>query len=74
VAGLEALENEAKILQSLNSRHIIRCLGRDLLSGGHKLNVFMEYMAGGSLSDVAENFGGVLEEEVIQLYERFFWV
>jgi serine/threonine protein kinase len=70
VAGLEALENEAKILLSLNSRHIIWCLGRDLSSSEHKLNVVMEYMAGGSLSDVAENFGGVLEEEVIQLYAR----
>lgn len=70
VAGLEALKNEAKILQSLNSQYIIRCLGHNLSSGGHKLNVFMEYMAGGSLSDVAEKFGGVLEEEVIQLYAR----
>jgi len=69
-AGINALENEASILQSLNSQYIIRCLGQDLSSGGHKLNVFMEYMAGGSLSDVAEKFGGVLEEEVIQLYAR----
>lgn len=72
-AGLKALENEAKILQSLNSQHVVHCIGRDTLSGsngGHKLNVFMEYMAGGSLSDVAEKFGGVLEEEVIRLYTR----
>lgn len=72
-AGLEALENEAKILQSLNSQYVVRCIGKELLSGSngeHKLNVFMEYMSGGSLSDVAEKFGGMLEEEVIQLYTR----
>ncbi|KAG7976771.1 hypothetical protein I3843_06G167100 [Carya illinoinensis] len=72
-ARLEALENEARILQSLNSRYIVRCIGMDFTSGsngGHKLNVFMEYMAGGSLSDVAEKFGGVLEERVIKLYTR----
>ncbi|KAF5444421.1 hypothetical protein F2P56_036899 [Juglans regia] len=39
-------------------------------NGGHKLNVFMEYMVGGSLSDVAEKFCGVLEEKVIKLYTR----
>jgi serine/threonine protein kinase len=72
-AGLQALQNEAKILESLNSRYVVRCIGRDMLigsNGEHKLNVFMEYMAGGSLSDVAEKFGGVLEEEVIRLYTR----
>lgn len=39
-AGLEALENETKILQSLNSRYIVRRMGMDFKSGsngGHKL-------------------------------------
>lgn len=30
----------------------------------------MEYMAGDSLSDVEEKFGGALEEKVIKLYTR----
>lgn len=30
----------------------------------------MEYMAGGSLADVADKFGGTLDEEVIRLYAR----
>ncbi|GAV63281.1 Pkinase domain-containing protein [Cephalotus follicularis] len=72
-AGLEALENESNILESLDSPYIVRCLGRDSSKGSNgeqKLNIFMEYMAGGSLSDVAEKFGGALDEEVIRVYAR----
>lgn len=67
--GVQALENEAKILESLNSPYVVRCMGIE--NGRGKLcNVFMEYMAGGSLSDVAQIFGGAFDEEVIRLYSR----
>ncbi|KAK1549956.1 hypothetical protein Q3G72_011192 [Acer saccharum] len=72
-AGIRALKNEADILGSLNSPYIVRCLGRSLSNknnGEGTLDVFMEYMAGGSLSDVAEKFGGALDSEVIRLYTR----
>ncbi|KAM7264099.1 hypothetical protein ACFE04_001782 [Oxalis oulophora] len=70
-AGLRALENEADILSTLNSPYVVECLGRNLTKGPNgKLNIFLEYMAGGSLSDVTETFGGSLNEEVIQLYTR----
>ncbi|KAK3183504.1 hypothetical protein Dsin_030790 [Dipteronia sinensis] len=65
-AGIQALENEADILESLNLPYIILCLGRSLSNknnGEGTLDVFMEYMAGGSLSDVAEKFGGALDSE-----------
>ncbi|XWS62390.1 hypothetical protein CRYUN_Cryun06bG0006600 [Craigia yunnanensis] len=38
-----------------------KCMGRELSkesNGDSKISIFMEYMAGGSLSDVAEKFGG----------------
>ncbi|KAM1135558.1 hypothetical protein ACFX19_045238 [Malus domestica] len=67
--GAEALENEVKILESMNSPHVVKCMGREN-GEGKCTNVFMEYMAGGSLSDVMQIFGGALEEEVVRLYTR----
>lgn len=72
-AGLASLENEAKILENLSSPHIVKCIGKDLsngVNGVRKLDLFIEYMAGGSLADIAEKFGGVLDEKVIRLYTR----
>ena len=54
-AGLKSLENEAKILQSLKSPHIVQCMGKEFLNeadGGKEFNLFIEYMAGGNLSEV----------------------
>ncbi|KAF5744024.1 putative ATP binding protein [Tripterygium wilfordii] len=73
--ALEALKNEAGILETLNSPYIVKCLGKDLVmneSNGRvqKLDLFMEYMAGGSLSEVAEKFGGALHEQVVRSYTR----
>ncbi|MED6143121.1 hypothetical protein PIB30_003831 [Stylosanthes scabra] len=68
-AGCEALSNEVKILESLSSSpYIVQYLGTEKHQGN--LNVFMEYMAGGSLADVAQKFGGSLDEEVVRLYTR----
>ncbi|XAR49330.1 Mitogen-activated protein kinase kinase kinase [Bertholletia excelsa] len=39
-------------------------------NGENQLNLFMEYMAGGSLFDIAEKFGGPLEETVVRLYTK----
>lgn len=67
--GLQALQNEVNILETLNSPHIVQCIGKEFLRE-HTCNVFMEYMAGGNLLDVVDTFGGSLEEEVIGLYTR----
>jgi len=68
-AGREALDEEVKILNTLNSSpYIVQCLGTEEEQG--KLNVFMEYMAGGSLAEVAHKFGGSLDEEVVRVYTR----
>ena len=69
----KSLEHEASILESLDSPYMVRCMGKGWhkgSDGGAKLNVFMEYMAGGSLSDMAEKFGGAVDEEVIRLYTK----
>ncbi|VFQ81753.1 unnamed protein product [Cuscuta campestris] len=70
-SGILCLENEAEILQTLDSPHIVKCLGKDISKGSaRKANLFMEYMAGGSLADVMGQFGGRLDETVIRLYTR----
>ncbi|KAI3707817.1 hypothetical protein L2E82_36666 [Cichorium intybus] len=71
--GNQSLENEANVLTSLHSPHIVQCLGKDVSFGenGHpKTNIFIEYMAAGSLGDVAEKLGGKLDEGVIRVYTR----
>ncbi|KAL6552272.1 hypothetical protein OROHE_007636 [Orobanche hederae] len=72
-AGIKSLENEAHILEKLNSPHIVKCIGRDIAStkdGETIYSLFFEYVAAGSLSDVARKFGGKLNEKVIRLYTR----
>ncbi|RDY14103.1 Mitogen-activated protein kinase kinase kinase NPK1, partial [Mucuna pruriens] len=67
--GRDALDKEIKILRTLNSSpYIVQCLGIQEDQG--KLNIFMEYMAGGSLADVAHKFGGSLDEKVVRIYTR----
>ncbi|XP_050379298.1 mitogen-activated protein kinase kinase kinase 17-like [Argentina anserina] len=67
--GALALENEAMILESLNSPYVVRCMGIEN-GRGKSCNVFLEYMAGGSLSDVAQIFAGAFDEDVVRLYSR----
>ncbi|KAI4367415.1 hypothetical protein MLD38_023154 [Melastoma candidum] len=72
-ASIDSLRNEANILQDLDSPYVVRCIGRDLQrakDGGIELSIFTEYMAGGSLADIAEKFGGSLDEDIIRLFTR----
>ncbi|KAK6139532.1 hypothetical protein DH2020_026732 [Rehmannia glutinosa] len=71
-AGIKSLKNEANILESLNSPHIVKCIGKDISfakNGATKYSLFFEYMAGGSLSDVLQKLGA-LNEKLIRLYTR----
>eukprot|EP00906_Rhabdomonas_costata_P005221 RCo007852 len=61
------LENEITVLSSLTHPHIVRYLGAR--RHGTRLNIFMEYVAGGTLADILANFRK-LEEPVVQLYTR----
>eukprot|EP00250_Pteridium_aquilinum_P026482 c33076_g1_i1 orf=2-832(-) len=71
-AEMAAIENELMFLQSLDSPFIIRCFGGDrtLENGVQMRNLFMEYMAGGSLADLMRKFGGSLDEALIRVYTR----
>jgi serine/threonine protein kinase len=89
-AHLAAMENEIRMLQGLESEFVVRCLGSSWSEveeeeekgrGKRRLrNVFLEYMPGGSLSDLLKQFfasGGVqqqqqppLDELLIRSYTR----
>ncbi|MCO5548391.1 hypothetical protein L7F22_001848 [Adiantum nelumboides] len=71
-AAIVAMENELRLLQSLDSPFVIRCFGSDETaeSGVQMRNLFMEYMAGGSLADLMKKFGGALDEALIRVYAR----
>ncbi|KAL8535965.1 hypothetical protein ACS0TY_011567 [Phlomoides rotata] len=67
-AGIVPLKNEAKLLENLDSPHIIKCMGKDI--SNEKCSLFFEYMGGGSLADVVQKFGGSLNEKLTRLYTR----
>ncbi|KAK3184389.1 hypothetical protein Dsin_031675 [Dipteronia sinensis] len=74
LADSEFLQREQKILFSLNSPHIITYKGCDITSENNKLmyNLFMEYAAGGSLTNAIRRHGGGggLDEPTIANYTR----
>lgn len=69
---LLSLQNEHRILGSLNSPHIVRCLGADVAFCGNFpwLNLFLEYMQGGSIADLIKVSGGRIDETLARAYTR----
>ncbi|GLJ08677.1 hypothetical protein SUGI_0093490 [Cryptomeria japonica] len=70
--SVSCLQHEFKILDSLDSPYIVRCLGMEYSNenGVEMCNLMMEYMPGGSLGDLLSKFGGQLDESVIRSYTR----
>ncbi|GLJ08694.1 hypothetical protein SUGI_0093830 [Cryptomeria japonica] len=70
--SISSLENEYNILRSLDSPYVVQCLGKEYTTenGQSVYNLFMEYMAGGSIGDLLTKFGGQLDESVIRCYTR----
>jgi serine/threonine protein kinase len=67
------LQNEKQILDCLGSSpHIIKCFGDDhtFEDGEEGYNIFLEYAAGGTLSDQLKNYGGKLPETLVRRYTR----
>ncbi|KAL6136912.1 hypothetical protein ACLB2K_062207 [Fragaria x ananassa] len=68
----EFLQREQKILSTLSSPHVVSYLGHDITGENNKLvyNIFMEYVAGGTIIDAIRNCGGQLEEPAVRFYTR----
>lgn len=70
LASSALLRNEECLLSRLFSPYIIRCLGSDITHDAHQsvYNLFLEYSAGGSLSDLIRKQGGSFDEKSIRFY------
>ena len=64
---ISSLENEIKLLQGLWHPNIVRYIGTDINSTS--LNIFLEYVPGGSLKALIDKFGA-LDESITQTYTR----
>jgi serine/threonine protein kinase len=67
VKFMRALENELTICQDLKHPHIVSYLGHDYIDS--RLHIYLEYMAGGSISQILSQFGP-LDDSLIAIYTR----
>ncbi|XP_062106086.1 mitogen-activated protein kinase kinase kinase 18-like [Humulus lupulus] len=68
----KALQQEQSVLSSLISPHVVSYIGQDITTENDRpmYNLFLEYMPGGSLTDVVSRLGGRLDELLIGHYTR----
>eukprot|EP01103_Thecamoeba_quadrilineata_P019148 TRINITY_DN7637_c0_g1_i1.p1 TRINITY_DN7637_c0_g1~~TRINITY_DN7637_c0_g1_i1.p1 ORF type:complete len:453 (-),score=97.92 TRINITY_DN7637_c0_g1_i1:9-1367(-) len=64
---VEAIEREIAILRNLRHANIVRYYGTSC--GNQKLNIFLEYVPGGSIYSLLQKFGR-FSEEVTSVYTR----
>eukprot|EP01127_Copromyxa_protea_P009468 TRINITY_DN2242_c0_g1_i1.p1 TRINITY_DN2242_c0_g1~~TRINITY_DN2242_c0_g1_i1.p1 ORF type:complete len:350 (-),score=30.98 TRINITY_DN2242_c0_g1_i1:156-1205(-) len=64
---LQALMQEISILQSLKHENIVQYLGSTII--GYSFNIFLEYVAGGSIASLIDRFGPI-KENLTRLYTR----
>eukprot|EP00760_Papus_ankaliazontas_P021754 PhM_4_TR18729/c2_g1_i4/m.73758 len=61
---LAMLQNEISILQKLDHTNIVKYYDAERV--GTAVNIFMEYVPGGSIKDIVANFGALSETTVVQ--------
>ena len=61
---LEQLRKEIKIMEPLDHTHIVKYFFTERVA--NSVNIFMEYVPGGSLLNLMKTFGGLSEETVVQ--------
>ncbi|CAM9286561.1 unnamed protein product [Chrysoparadoxa australica] len=64
-AEVEALEKEIHLMRNLDHKHIVRYMGTD--RGLKHLYIFLEYVPGGSIARMLQQFG-VFHEELIRRF------
>lgn len=65
--SLRAVESEIAMLRKLCHPHIVSYIATERV-GTRSLNIFMEYVSGGSLVQLLRQVGGRLDENVVRLY------
>lgn len=61
------MQREIELLEELENPYIVRYLGSERQD--QFLNIFLEYVPGGSVSSMLKNYG-VFEEDLIKVYVR----
>lgn len=64
---LNALETEIDLLKQLQHEHIVQYL--DSSTDSHHLNIFLEYVPGGSITTLLKNYGA-FEESLVKLWVK----
>ncbi|KAL4554763.1 hypothetical protein LXL04_037366 [Taraxacum kok-saghyz] len=72
VSSSRLLQKEHELLSKLKSPHVIKYIGFDVdyCENIPMFNLFIEYAANGTISDVIKEQGGSLDEGLIRLYTR----
>ncbi|ORX80671.1 Pkinase-domain-containing protein [Basidiobolus meristosporus CBS 931.73] len=68
IAMLEALQREIALLKGLKHPNIVRYLGSQM--DEEHLNIFLEYVPGGSVAALLEKFGNAFEETLVRSFVR----
>jgi hypothetical protein len=67
-AAAKALRREIDLLCALpDHKHVVRYLGTEQTDDSERLFIFLEYVSGGSVSDMLKKFGG-LDESIVSIY------
>jgi len=67
-AAAKALRREIDLLCALpDHKHVVRYLGTEQTDDSQRLFIFLEYVSGGSLSDMLQKFGA-LDESIVSIY------
>ncbi|KAG0481173.1 hypothetical protein HPP92_012031 [Vanilla planifolia] len=66
--AVAALENEIRILRSIDSPYVVSYLGDDVTESGRRRNLHLEYLGGGTLAAAA--FSAKLLERDVRVYAR----
>ncbi|KAH6822815.1 hypothetical protein C2S53_017111 [Perilla frutescens var. hirtella] len=70
IASSTSLQNEQFLISQLCSPFVVKCFGFDVTRERNEsvYNIFLEYVAGGTLSDLIRSEGGSLDEGAIKFY------
>ncbi|ORX92471.1 Pkinase-domain-containing protein [Basidiobolus meristosporus CBS 931.73] len=68
ITMLEALQHEISLLKDLKHPNIVRYLGSQM--DEEHLNIFLEYVPGGSVAALLEKFGNAFEETLVRSFVR----
>jgi len=65
----EELTREIRVMKELHHENIVRYIGASINQTSHELNVFLEYVPGGSVARMLSQFGA-FPEDIVRTYTR----